>query len=157
MKYKEIYKHDMLKYISEEEYNKYGPRTHFYKFSRYIIAYGKFKETNKSEVQVINTSRYKLNIHQICNYIIILIKEKYLQKGSTYFETVYFRCNDTYELREMYYLLYYIVQKLNTLDLLSKLYIHINEDGNLLLTSSKRLITRAEDKITNDHFYLLGY
>ena len=56
MNCKEIYNQTMLKYISEEEYNKYGPRTHFYKFSKYIIALGKFKETNRTECYIIKTN-----------------------------------------------------------------------------------------------------
>ena len=154
MQYKEIYKQDVLKYITEEEYNKFGPRTHFYKFSRYIIALGKFKETNKTEVQIIKTKCKEYNIHKICNYIIILIQEMYIRRNRGYNEDVYFRCTDKYDLRDVYYELDDITEILNSLCLYNKIYTHIDEDGNLLLSSRSRLSTRAEDRITGKYFDL---
>lgn len=154
MKYKEIYKLDMLKYIPEEEYNKYGPRTHFYKFSRYIIAYGKFKETNKTEVEIIKTNCKEYDIHKICNYITILIQEQYSRRSGHYKDDIYFRCDNNYDLRDMYFELYDIVEIMNSLDVYEKIYVHIDEDCNLLLSSRSRLVTRAEDRITGKYFYL---
>lgn len=154
MKYKEIYKLDMLKYIPEEEYNKYGPRTHFYKFSRYIIAYGKFKETNKTEVEIIKTNCKEYDIHKICNYITILIQEQYSRRSGHYKDDIYFRCDNNYDLRDTYFELYDIVEIMNSLDVYEKIYVHIDEDCNLLLSSRSRLVTRAEDRITGKYFYL---
>ena len=154
MNYKEIYKHDMLKYIDEETYNIYGPRTHFYKFNGYIIAFGKFKETNKIEVDIIKTNKNKLNLHKICNYIIVLIQEKFLERGSRYVEDVYFRCSDFYTRQEIYYLMSDIVPKMNSLGLYKNQYFHIDEDANLLLSSKDKLLTRAEHRVIGSYFYL---
>ena len=154
MNCKEIYNQTMLKYISEEEYNKYGPRTHFYKFSKYIIALGKFKETNRTECYIIKTNCKEYNIHKVCNYIIILIQDMYTRRNRGYNEDVYFRCDDKYDLRDMYYELDDIVEILNSLCLYNKIYTHIDEDGNLLLSSRSRLSTRAEDRITGKYFDL---
>lgn len=153
MKYKEIYKQEMLKYISEEEYNKYGPRTHFYKFNRYVIALGKFKQTNETEVEIIKTRCEEYDIHKICNYIIILIQEMYSRRNGRYNEDVYVRCDNKYDLRDMYFELDDIVEILNSLDLYDKIYVHIDEDENLLLSSRYKLSTRAEDRITGKFFY----
>ena len=65
-----------------------------------------------------------------------------------------FRCTDKYDLRDMYYELDDIVEILNSLCLYNKIYIHIDEDGNLLLSSRSRLSTRAEDRITGKYFDL---
>ena len=154
MKYKEIYKPEMLKYISEEEYNKYGPRTHFYKFNRYVIALGKFKQTNKTEVEIIKTRCKEYDIHKICNYIIILIQEMHTRRNGRYNEDVYFRCDNKYDLRDMYFKLEDLVEILNSLDLYDKIYVHIDEDENLLLSSRYKLTTRAEDRITGKIFLL---
>lgn len=153
MKFKEIYKLDMMKYISEDDYNIYGLRTHFYKFSRYIIAFGKFKETNKTEVKLIKTNCKEYNIHKFCNYTIILIQEMYLRRINRYKEDVYIRCVDNYETRQVYFELVDIIKIMNSLGLYDKIYVHIDEDGKLLLTSKYRLTTRAEDRITGKFFY----
>lgn len=155
MNYKEIYKPDMLKYINEEAYNVYGPRTHFYKFNRYIIALGKFKQTNETEVQIIRTHKVGktgLDIPKICNYIIILIQDRYLKRSGRYKEDIYFRCDGFYELRETYHELLDILTKMNSLDLYDKMYVHVDEDGKLLVSSRDKLITRAEDRVIGKYF-----
>lgn len=152
MKYKEIYKPDVLKYISEEKYNIYGPRTHFYKFDRYMLALGKFKQTNLMEFDILRINKNNLNLHKICNYAIIMIQDYYLRRAGRYKEDVYFRCEHFYETREMYYELLDILIKMNSLGLYDKMYVHIDEDGKLLVSSRNKLITRAEDRIIGKYF-----
>ena len=53
----------------------------------------------------------------------------------------------------MYFELEDIVEILNSLDLYGKIYVHIDEDEKLLLSSRYKLSTRAEDRITGKFFY----
>lgn len=147
MNYKEIFKHEMFKYISEDEYNKYGPRVHFYKFTNFILAFGVFKETNKIEIEIIKLNKYNLNYHNICNYILILIREKHSEKDGKYKGDVNIRFNDIFELREMFELFEDIIVKMNSLNIFDRMYVHVDEDSNLILSYRKRILTRAEQRV----------
>lgn len=147
MNYKEIYKHQMFKYISEDEYNKCGPRVHFYKFMNFILAFGVFKETNKKEVKIIKLNKYNLNYHNICNYILIFIREKHSEKDGKYKSDVNIRFDDIFELREMFELFKDIVVKMNSLNIFDRMHIHIDEDSNLILSYRERILTRAEEHV----------
>lgn len=77
----------------------------------------------------------------------------YSRRNGRYNEDVYFRCDNKYDLRDMYFELEDIVEILNSLDLYDKIYVHIDEDEKLLLSSRYKLSTRAEDRITGKFFY----